>query len=65
MIVISLMGSISTVNLGFLIPYLLYLKFKGEVVSKTILVLNTIVLILGVTGGVLGVIFTFLWFKTK
>lgn len=53
------MGSVSTVNLGFVLPYILYLKFKGDDASKIRFTINTIVLLFGLMGGILGVVFTF------
>ena len=56
---ISILASVAVVFLGFILPYLLYSKcFK---VTKPKLVLNTIVLLLGLCGGGIELIFIIIY----
>ena len=56
--ILNLMGCIFSVILGFIFPYLLFNAYFKNKVSVKVRVFNTLILSLGVLGGILGIFAT-------
>jgi hypothetical protein len=51
---------VTTIIIGFVLPYILFYKLFKNKVSKFVLAINTFVLLMGLGGGLAGVVFTFI-----